>query len=126
MDLHEGKLTTEFSVRQAGTGYAELHLKLEKALALYIHPLGDVNKRWISLACLSSGASSALTPIEMGTWNTVRIEKEAESARLYLNEALIGSVSCPKPVRRGEIALQGLGDLALEIDYVEQWGGGGF
>ncbi len=129
------KSTTEFLVRQAGTGYAELHLKLDKEVALYAHPLGDLQKRWISFACLSSGTSSPLTPLDMSSWNTIRIEvdrkqedtkqnsgqQDAGQAELYRNGTLIGSVSCPKPVRPGRISLQGFGDVAMEIDYIQQW-----
>lgn len=129
------KLTTEFKVRQAGTGYAELHLKLDKEIAVYAHPLGDLTKRWLSIACLSNGESSPMTPLTMSEWNTLRVEveagqegqeveQEAGQARLYRNGELVGSVSCPTSVRAvhaRRIDLQTFGELAMEIDYVMQW-----
>ncbi len=124
------KLSTEFRVRQAGTGYAELHFKLDDKIAVYAHPLGDLNKRWLSIACLANGESSPMTLLDMSEWSTLRVDVEAEQeagqgqAKLYKNGELVGSVSCPQPVQARRIDLQGFGELAMEIDYVVQWCGG--
>lgn len=126
------KLVTELVIRQAGTGYAELHFKLDDKIAVYAHPLGDVNKRWLSIACLANGESSPLTLLEMGKWNTLRVEVDVDVgqkagqtglARLYRNGELIGSVSCPQSVQARRVDLQAFGELAMEIDYVMQWCG---